>query len=1297
MSLNFSKISLLVALAVSLSFCNSEEATRKRTVPEGNTTVKQDGGRGVVPFNLEEASRLERLLKQAEPVVVEQLKKDKASIDTVMLDEKVIKPLQDVVLNTNYMLNPDNRYLETASGIQLIPRLVVLFDQAVILMYNANPRHAQLRSILPQMKSQILWDCDQDLPGSCSFIRFYSRVDSNNIVRIVRIFHDQESNEAEKVRLVKAAFDLANRRLDENLRFMLLERLAVSLSQEREGTISQQRLSLDANLFANVLKINMAENSANTSERYIALIRATNPWLLSRNDDSPKSPAMTELLALAAQNLIYEKPVGSLLPAEVMPAGSAGMPAVSQRRLSPELQLAVQGLYYKVGPDNEQGVSFQKENLLGDWKTRFQNVDGSWKPAEEIARLSDTQRQVYENIQSLNGEHVEFFGQESKAILRSMGVDKPFAGDEYFFLVHQIYYEHYNIDDAAAFWQGTSKDQVRLMEAIMELIKLQIVNNIVLTNTRMNRFYGESNDTKIIELMNEAQKEAAEVRKVWSKTITRAQTLKSFASRVTDQNIPSHKVMVDNITHSVEALGKNIKFLVTYPSMYSLVHIFASQEMKDKIRTFFGDFEIDSLTVINIFFNGGFAPLFNFGHDGNKLDATEVMYTFYYALVTEIFSTYSTNKNPLLKFSIEDFFRLVVKRLVLSTESSLETAINNLRRQRNDYANIIDRMQQMCREERAAQQREAQIIKEKRQNLGKKFRWQDELIASMVPRSKVDNKIPFMEMASGIYDPTSTREAKVGRHLRNVYSTSANDVLKKLKSDFQQKNIMANILLEIYRQYSKEMGGADHIAGIIQEQFQDFKRLKAEYANLFFSMHEEINGCELDFSKRDRDLRHAILFREAKYWGDMFDDVYNAITSNLRKQREQERPLLTDRDLDPTHDKEVAELHNMASTTDFKNELNIVRDRYMVASTNAMFPQTYRDRKGYTQLDINRVTTFKLDVFARLAYYLTEMFPNQYQIFPVSNFLTNDIYKEDGDLSVNFNWAGVMTWDEAQKSKAREEFVASGVKAFAGFVPWAKVPVDISIADTKGNILVSLYKLNKVAITEGVDCESMSLKNKNFATYCRKVSAKEVIDHYEEYIDLVNIDERDEIILGYLGDETKYSEMDYEKLIKKQKEHKLYSYYDLIYRRIFSDEPVDKPESTWFAPLLVGYVESYQKRTSSTFIFSFPPQLEDIFVENYRPWLDGYFELDKEFLEEVKSRQVTPFKFKYRLDREFLVADPATATTTNPRSYLISPLIYGKFTGFIQTLNKNTNYHFRDTIGSRQAELEGVLNAPEEN
>ena len=123
--------------------------------------------------------------------------------------------------------------------------------------------------------------------------------------QIIKMIHDREVDDTEKLRLIKAGFELKNRQLDPSLRLMLLERISTSLSQENNGKMSVFRRRQDADLFANTFKINSHE--VNYDEKYIELIKTLSPWRLSRNVDDTKKPAMTNIINLASKHLLYNK------------------------------------------------------------------------------------------------------------------------------------------------------------------------------------------------------------------------------------------------------------------------------------------------------------------------------------------------------------------------------------------------------------------------------------------------------------------------------------------------------------------------------------------------------------------------------------------------------------------------------------------------------------------------------------------------------------------------------------------------------------------------------------------------------------------------------------------------------------------------------------------------------------------------------------------------------------------------------------------------------------------------------
>ena len=140
------------------------------------------------------------------------------------------------------------------------------------------------------------------------------------------------------------------------------------------------------------------------------------------------------------------------------------------------------------------------------------------------------------------------------------------------------------------------------------------------------------------------------------------------------------------------------------------MHVMASLEMKDTIRTFFGSFKIDSKDVIKLFFSGRLKPWFNFGNDGDALDSREIIYTYYYALVSQIFETYSTN--VIVNFSHEDFFRVVIKKLILPDEKSLESKRTALLKTIELFQNNAKGIQKICEEEKTFRIKKLRILRD---------------------------------------------------------------------------------------------------------------------------------------------------------------------------------------------------------------------------------------------------------------------------------------------------------------------------------------------------------------------------------------------------------------------------------------------------------------------------------------------------------------------------------------------------------------------------------------------------------
>ncbi len=1236
-----------VALAFVLANCTPESSTRKRSLQDGAVGVTNDTP---VVQKSAETQRLQTMMEDKEAIVMGQMAVIDENVDANMLMQKVIIPLRDVVLNVNYLMVDANRNARTESGRYIVPRLVVLFNEALIMIYESNPEMITNTDLLVKYKETILWDCDQNLQGSCEFIKFFRSNDSVNMSQIVKMIHDQETDAAEKLRLIRAGFDLKNRRLDASLRFMLLERIAGSLDADQAGNLNPIRRRQDADLFANILKVNI--NNYDGDQRYIELVKALNPWMLSRNVDSAKNPAMTDILSMASQQLLYDE----------------------QGNLAAEIKNEViPSLLYSVGKNYEQGVNFIQSNIRGEWKKAYESYLEAKAAGEPVGNLTPLQEEVFPKIE--NGLDVDLYGGKSKDILNTMLSDVSFEGedlDEYFYLANRAFYGHFNLDDATAFWGNTNKNVDRLMAEIEKLLKIQLVNNIVLTNNRMKDFYNRNENTKLIELLRESDKEASKIRKAWTKSIVRSKAIKSFITRVVNANnlSPESAKVYERINSSIDAMTKNIKFLVTYPNMFPLMYVMASQEMKDTIRSFWGTFTVDSLTVISLFFDGYFFPWFNFGNDGEKLDSTEIMYTYYYALVTQIFETYSVEEDesrPLIYFSHPEFFQTVVKKMLLPMEKELDNDRRSFLQKVEEFKNNAGALQTMCAEERRLQAEEAEEIAAYKEQLGEDYDWYEVMKwrQTMRPRRRVKNQMAFIDIGAYLYDGTNNKNDKIGNYLGKIYSSKTRGVFERMRIEFPRNEVKLGTILDVFKQ--TKGGDQSEIEEIFEQQFEEYYRLRAEYAKLFKDAQSEVEGCDWLFLQRDRDIVHMMIFREAEELSDLFDKVWDVLSPLTEEQIQ----ALTDDSLE-------------------MQKLEEIRKEFNGNTQDAAYPAEYQSRFGYNKLTPSRLTSFRMDTATRVRAYLDELFPGQYSITMPADFKTSGIYKETSPDLIYFDWT------TKDKEEAKEAFVKSGIKALANQMSWANKTTPIGDIEEKGRILVNLYKIGELSTDPEVDCKDPELAEEVRVEKCMKISAKDVIDHYKRTIQFINIDDRDMAVLELLGKENKYDVSTYEEVIKKQDEHVLYSYYDLMFKRIYADTRVDAAEETWFAPTLIKYVDSVHKIKGSTFIFDAPDFINEAYVRRYSAWVSEYFKKSQEFLEEVKAQKddVEAFRFRYRTDRVHTVGANQNDWSQNKNvamEPLISDLIYSKFEGITQQLNNDTSGYFYTVLRTYQSEINELV------
>ena len=1254
------KIIGCLALGLLLASCSPKESKRKRNysddmVLQTHSTIKSIPN----PQVKQQAIQLEKLLGTTESIVVDQIHIhiEDEKVDANLLMEKVITPLRDIILNIDYLFVEENRYIKTQSGRYIMPRLVNLFNDAILLVNKSKPILIEGSNLIEKYKEVLFWDCDQNLRGSCEFIKFFRSHDSVNMSRIAKMIHDREVDNNEKLRIIKAGFELKNRQLDSSLRFMLLERISASLSQENDGKMSSLRRRQDADLFANTLKID--SHNLNDDEKYIALIKSLNPWLLSRNVDDIKNPAMANIINLASKHLLYNKD-GSL---------------------SDEIKYnVIPSLLHIVRKNYEQGFDFQQSNIKGKFRERYKDyIESKAQSPSQLENyvLTSVEKIVFPQLDQVLDTHL--YGPESKDILNTLlgRVSSQGKPDEYFYLTHQSFYGHFNLEDATIFWLNTNKDVRRLMVEIEKIIKYQVVNNIVLTNNLMNDFYNRNENMSIIDLLIESENEASKISKVWIKMIDRSKSLKNLLTRVINQNRLSgeDKVRYDRISSNIEVLTKNIKFLVTYPNMFPLMHIMASLEMTDTIRTFFGGSRtIVSNDIIRLFFAGKIKPWFNFGNDKDYMDPREIIYTYYYALVSQIFETYSTN--TIVNFSHEKFFKTVIKKLILPDEKELESKRTALLTIIETFRNNAKGMQEICEEEKNLQAQEAKDLARLKDSFDENdLSWYEAMRKHKVmrPRRKIKSQLAFVNLDAELYEGVSTRKDSIGSYITKIYSSGIDTTLKEMRETFPQKKILAGTILDIFKNFKgKDQPGIDEI---VKEQFQRYYDLQTDYIKLYTEAESKVRSCDRLFLNRARDIRHMMIYREAEELSHLFDKVWEVLsplTDSQRQALHSESP-------------KIIEIEKIR-----KEFGRYTQNNNHPEGSRPQFPASYQDRFGYNQILTSQIVSYKMDTATRVYAYLNELFPDQYVITMPPDFKNKRMYHESTPDIIYFDWS------IKDKETAKKIFIKSGVQAFANQMNWPGKATSISATLNKGDILVRLFKLGILTKDPEIDCNDKDLNESVRSKNCIKVTPKDLISHFQSTIDYMNIDERDKKILLLLSKESKYEQKLYESLIKKKDEHDLYSIYDLTFKRVFSDLPVSSTEEAWFSSHLVSYVESVHDMKSSNFIFPVPEHINEIFIKKYSQLLKDYYQSTRDFLLEIKkqTKHAEPMNYSYRIDQIHPLNVETNRWSQHQRinlEPLVSDLIFNKFEGLSQKLNNNTSGYFLDILDTYRNEIADIV------
>ncbi len=211
----------------------------------------------------------------------------------------------------------------------------------------------------------------------------------------------------------------------------------------------------------------------------------------------------------------------------------------------------------------------------------------------------------------------------------------------------------------------------------LKLLALSLRSSRQLAQYFLNRLENQEDSPSRKKILKRALDQADQMSPRWNRYISELNSLKAayrnyFSEHLTDliSSSPIREIMDD-----LEAIPRNINFYVSFPNMMLMMYYLADEDFS--IRTYQfgrGVVTIDIKDIINVFFDGQYAPWFDFG-TGTSLGVEyyELEMVFYYSLFFGLFDIYQVEPHR--------YFQLMIDKLLRPGFRSLQVGFNFLQTQ----------------------------------------------------------------------------------------------------------------------------------------------------------------------------------------------------------------------------------------------------------------------------------------------------------------------------------------------------------------------------------------------------------------------------------------------------------------------------------------------------------------------------------------------------------------------------------------------------------------------------------------
>ncbi len=193
-------------------------------------------------------------------------------------------------------------------------------------------------------------------------------------------------------------------------------------------------------------------------------------------------------------------------------------------------------------------------------------------------------------------------------------------------------------DQAVALVRSVKVERKQIFDILKQILTIRFLDTLARTTDEAQKKFFEK-DVAGDKFLFHAWQSASDVRPHWGTFLSRAGELRRLGVVLLSVSDASDK-MVTDLRRVVGGLPLNIKYISTYPTMFALGFHMSKRDAKVKVQGFFGEFEIETDTIIESLFMGHYAPWFDYSEDSTALNFIELLYSFDFALRTGMFERF---------------------------------------------------------------------------------------------------------------------------------------------------------------------------------------------------------------------------------------------------------------------------------------------------------------------------------------------------------------------------------------------------------------------------------------------------------------------------------------------------------------------------------------------------------------------------------------------------------------------------------------------------------------------------------